>query len=189
MAQPQEYNRTKDFTVDFQNETDHSALNSELDGASTSINQLRANLMLIQADDGGLRPQAVTVDSLSDDLKEMLMGEVAVVNADTRAAAESAQATLLQIQQELHRVELLQETFNIINYKATILGWLTETLNTHGVFQFATMAEFPNVGSENALYIDKAQGASYRWDDAQHQYICVGRDWETIRTIEEQANG
>ena len=68
MAQPPAYNRTKDFAEDFGNETDHSALNAELDRASNSINDIRTNLAILQADDGKLRPAVVTSDSLSAEL-------------------------------------------------------------------------------------------------------------------------
>ena len=43
MAQPPSYNREKNFADDFGNETDHSALNAELDRASNSINDIRTN--------------------------------------------------------------------------------------------------------------------------------------------------
>jgi hypothetical protein len=76
MAQPPAYNRTKDFTVDFGNETDHSALNAELDNAANSINDIRANLALIQADDGTILADAITTDALSDDVKDFLINEV-----------------------------------------------------------------------------------------------------------------
>ena len=50
MAQPPSYERQKNFADDFGNETDHSALNAELDRASNSINDIRTNLALVQAD-------------------------------------------------------------------------------------------------------------------------------------------
>ena len=55
MAQPPSYERQKNFADDFGNETDHSALNAELDRASNSINDIRKNLAIIQADDGKIR--------------------------------------------------------------------------------------------------------------------------------------
>ena len=75
MAQPPSYNRKKNFADDFGNETDHSAMNAELDRASNSINDIRFNLAILQADDGKLRPSVVTSDSLSDELKEYVIEE------------------------------------------------------------------------------------------------------------------
>ena len=68
MAQPPAYNREKDFAKDFGNETDHTALNAELDKASNSINDIRANLALIQADDGKIRASSITSDSLAQEV-------------------------------------------------------------------------------------------------------------------------
>ena len=85
MAQPPSYNRQKNFADDFGNETDHSALNAELDRASNSINDIRTNLAILQADDGKLRPAVVTADSLSDELKEYVIEEA------TKGAAGYAQ--------------------------------------------------------------------------------------------------
>ncbi len=183
MAQPQVYNRKKDFTVDFRDETDHSALNAEFDGAANSINDIRANLALIQADDGALRPQAVTKDALSDDLRAELMADIEQVNAATQQAAADAQAALATIQSDISRMENRSDTFVISSFRDVNLAWVSEVLADTGIIQYAARAEFPNVGSERALYVAKDEGAIYRWDASQTQFICVGRDWEQIRTI------
>lgn len=94
MAQPPSYNREKNFADDFGNETDHSALNAELDRASNSINDIRTNLAILQADDGKLRPAVVTADSISEELRVSLV-EGVVMDAQAMldrslAAAEAA---------------------------------------------------------------------------------------------------
>ncbi len=106
MAQPPAYNRAKDFTEDFGQETDHAALNAELDKASNSINDIRRNLAVLQADDGKLRPYVVTPDSISPDLndalvegvvagaQEMLTRSLAAADASV-ASAEKARASEL----------------------------------------------------------------------------------------------
>ena len=100
MAQPPAYNRNKDFTEDFGNETDHSALNAELDRASNSINDIRTNLAILQADDGKLRPSVVTADSISPELRVSLV-EGVVLDAqamlDRSLAAADASASAAQI--------------------------------------------------------------------------------------------
>ena len=93
MAQPPAYNRTKDFAEDFGNETDHSALNAELDRASNSINDIRTNLAILQADDGKLRPAVVTSDSLSAELKEYVIEQATSGAAGYAAIASGSAAT------------------------------------------------------------------------------------------------
>ena len=97
MAQPPAYNRSKDFAKDFGNETDHVALNTELDNASNSINDIRANLAILQADDGKLRPFVVTADSISEELRISLV-EGVVMDAqamldESKAASEASEAS------------------------------------------------------------------------------------------------
>ena len=55
MTQPQAYNRQTDFTEREGDDTDHAALNQELDAAAQSVNQIRTNLAQIQKDDGSLQ--------------------------------------------------------------------------------------------------------------------------------------
>ena len=94
MAQPPAYSREKDFTQNFGNETDHAALNAEFDRASNSINDIRTNLALIQADDGKIRASSITTDSLDQEVldyvqEKALAGANAVADAAT-AIANSA---------------------------------------------------------------------------------------------------
>ena len=106
MAQPPSYNREKNFADDFGNETDHSALNAELDRASNSINDIRANLAILQADDGKLRPAVVTADSISEELRVSLV-EGVVMDAQSMldkslvaANASSASAQEAKLSEE-----------------------------------------------------------------------------------------
>jgi hypothetical protein len=93
MPQPPAYNREKDFTEDFGSETDHSALNAELDKASNSINDIRSNLAVLQADDGKLNPNVITADSISEEVRaELSAGIVASVEGSVAEAAASAAA-------------------------------------------------------------------------------------------------
>lgn len=100
MAQPPRYDRRKDFTEDYGDNTDHAALNAELDGVSQSVNKTRDNLALIQRDDGALANGIVTADSLAVGLKDEII-EVVGVGIDDRvqeaqaAAAEAVDAAVL----------------------------------------------------------------------------------------------
>ena len=97
MAQPPAYNREKNFTLNSGRETDHAALNAELDKASNSINDIRTNLAILQADDGKLRPSVVTPDSISEELRVSLV-EGVVMDAqamldESRKASETSKSS------------------------------------------------------------------------------------------------
>ncbi|WAW09880.1 hypothetical protein NB640_11765 [Oxalobacter vibrioformis] len=76
MAQPPAYNRSKDFTENTTDSTDHAALNAELDRASLSMNSICTNLALIQGNDGRLLPDAVTIDAIDDSVIDYLAAGV-----------------------------------------------------------------------------------------------------------------
>ena len=97
MAQPPAYNREKNFTLNSGRETDDAALNAELDKASNSINDIRTNLAILQADDGKLRPSVVTPDSISEELRVSLV-EGVVMDAqamldESRKASETSKSS------------------------------------------------------------------------------------------------
>lgn len=68
MPQAPAYTRTKNFTENNPDRTDHTSLNAELDKAALSINALRANAALLQADDGSLANAVVTLESLTSEV-------------------------------------------------------------------------------------------------------------------------
>ena len=90
MAQPPAYERAEDFTQRDGDDTNHSAINAELDRVSTSINRTRENLALIQRDDGGLRPGIVDRESLGNSVFEAVLGRVNDASLTADAAANSA---------------------------------------------------------------------------------------------------
>lgn len=61
------YNRTKNFAENNPDRTDHTALNAELDKVSTSINELRTNLALLQKDDGSLQNAVVQLLNITNE--------------------------------------------------------------------------------------------------------------------------
>jgi hypothetical protein len=94
--QPPAYNRTKDFTENFGSETDHSALNAELDAVSNSTNTIRVNLALMQADDGKIKASAITIDSLSQSVIDDIIDDVSegiTTYRDQAAISASASST------------------------------------------------------------------------------------------------
>ncbi len=88
MAQPQRYDRKHDFLND--DEINQSELNNEFDNVSISINGIRDNLALIQADDGNLLPGVVKASSLDDGVFERFQDEMVEASAITQQYADSA---------------------------------------------------------------------------------------------------
>lgn len=82
MPQAPSYNRTKNFSENNPDRTDHAALNSELDKVATSINALRTNAALLQNDDGTLKNAIVTLANLDPDLIPDLIGPVGPIGPE-----------------------------------------------------------------------------------------------------------
>ena len=100
--QPPRYERTKDFTEDYGDNTDHAALNAEFDKVGETTDKIRENLKKIQRDDGALANGIVTEDSLSPGLNDSIIAAVGVgidqkIQEAENAAAESANAASVSI--------------------------------------------------------------------------------------------
>jgi hypothetical protein len=141
MAQPPAYNRQKDFTENFGNETDHSSLNAELDAASNSVNAIRVNLALLQADDGKLRPSSVTIDSLDPELVNDLTNDVVPLS---QAAADEAEAArdiaVAAAATATNAADDVQDTINN-NYVAVVGAALAGTGFSYDLGDFAEADE------------------------------------------------
>lgn len=48
---------------------------------------------------------------------------------------------------------------------------------------YDSILNFPNVGKTGNLYIDTSQNKTYRWDDNDLKYYCVGSDYNDIKVI------
>ena len=117
MVQPPAYNREKNFTLNNGRETDHAALNAELDRASNSINDIRTNLAILQADDGKLRPAVVTADSISEELRvslvegvvmdaqSMLDRSLAAADASSKSAAVAKASETVALECKMSAVQ------------------------------------------------------------------------------------
>lgn len=47
----------------------------------------------------------------------------------------------------------------------------------------ASYFDFPNVGSDGTFYVDVGAGSTYIWDTDTNTYVCIGKDYEKIQTI------
>lgn len=43
--------------------------------------------------------------------------------------------------------------------------------------------DFPNIGESLTLYVDVGAGSTYIWDEDTNTYVCIGKDYEKIQTI------
>lgn len=51
------------------------------------------------------------------------------------------------------------------------------------VITVKTMTDLPKVGNVLCIYIDKETNRSYRQDDDDTKYYCIGSDWQDIKMI------
>ena len=168
MAQPPAYNREKDFAKDFGNETDHTALNAELDRASNSINDIRANLALIQADDGKIRASSITTDSLAQEVLDYVQ---ATALAGANAVADAATAIAREAQQQAE---------NAVQTATGAVDKSDEAVTTAHAAQ--EQAQQADAKAEQALgetaQIDGKVSAAV--DDALHDAVIPGLTAETL---------
>lgn len=92
MPQPIAYNRTKNFAAQVGSNTDHPAINAELDNVALTANQLRANLARIQNDDGSLS-QVVKSTGLRVDEGVNAKQGIVTLAAQVAAPVQAALAT------------------------------------------------------------------------------------------------
>lgn len=51
------------------------------------------------------------------------------------------------------------------------------------IIQTDSVLDFPSVGNEKVLYIDKKANKTYRWDDSDLKYYVIGSDYNDIKII------
>lgn len=63
-------------------------------------------------------------------------------------------------------------------------GWIQITSPPKDIiYKCDTFEQLPSVGNETTLYILKDENKTYRWDDIDVEYYCVGSDYNDIKTI------
>lgn len=55
--------------------------------------------------------------------------------------------------------------------------------NNRVVVTASTYASLPSVGQEACVYVVKNQNKTYRWDDTDNRYYCIGSDYNDINII------
>lgn len=51
------------------------------------------------------------------------------------------------------------------------------------VAEYDSFLSFPTIGKTGVLYVDKKENSSYRYDENELRYFCVGRDYKQIEII------
>lgn len=54
---------------------------------------------------------------------------------------------------------------------------------TFATVQVDTRYQLPNRGNSESVYFVKEENATYRWDEDNNKYFCVGRNYEEIEYI------
>ena len=68
----------------------------------------------------------------------------------------------------------------------TLIDELKEYIDIHSVLIIKkdSLDQFSLIGEEKYLYIDSSTNKSYRWDDTDLKYYCVGSDYSQINIID-----
>lgn len=90
MPQPPEYQRSVNFTDRDGDDTNHAGINAELDAVAAFVAQARANMALLQKDDGTLKAGTVAPEQLTPETVDFLQGEVVITVQEAVDAAQSA---------------------------------------------------------------------------------------------------
>nr|DAG26259.1 MAG TPA: hypothetical protein [Caudoviricetes sp.] len=51
------------------------------------------------------------------------------------------------------------------------------------ILEFSSSLQFPSIGKEETIYIDIEHNKTYRWDDGNLKYYCIGSDYNDIELI------
>lgn len=51
------------------------------------------------------------------------------------------------------------------------------------VLEYPSSLQFPTIGKEGKIYVDIKNNQSYRWDDENLKYYCIGGNYNDIETI------
>lgn len=60
---------------------------------------------------------------------------------------------------------------------------VSQAIERRPILTFKNIFEFPNRGNSECLYLASDEEASYRWDNENSKYYCVGRDYTDIEII------
>ena len=109
-------------------------------------------------------------------IKESLYGEI--------KEKDTLEATLSSLV-----IERIEKDYNNLVHRPSINGMeligdkTSENLKISQVITKESHLFFPNVGSENNIYIDKKNNRTFRWDPIIQNYIIIGSNYEDLQVI------
>lgn len=135
---------------------------------------------------------SLNVDDLHSELgeKSQISSVLAIDSLKSEVESENATDSRLEVEEQVNsQLDLPtvvrykgQETKDIIvsvdNDKNTISANIAR-------IKYDSIYEFPSIGSESLIYIDKSTMTMYLWDNASFKYERLASDWTNI----EQING
>ena len=135
---------------------------------------------------------SLNVDELQSELNEtsQISSVLAIDSLNSEVESESATDSILEVEGQVNSELDLptvatykgKETKDIIvevdNIDRTISASLAK-------IKYNSLYEFPSIGSESLIYIDKSTMTMYLWDNASFKYERFASDWTNI----EQING
>ena len=152
-----------------------------------SEDELKSSLSVNENIDSSLN-----VDDLQSELGEnsQISSLLAIDSLSSEVESENATDSRLEVEEQVNsQLDLPtvvryngQETKDIIvsvdNDKNTISANIAR-------IKYDSIYEFPSIGSESLIYIDKSTMTMYLWDNASFKYERLASDWTNI----EQING
>jgi hypothetical protein len=63
--------------------------------------------------------------------------------------------------------------------------WLQSLRADRSIYEpYKSYFEFPNVGDKGTFYVDTSENSTYRWDDNDKRYYCIGTNYKDIEEID-----
>ena len=133
---------------------------------------------------------SLNVDNLHSELGEnsQISSVLAIDSLNSEVESENATDSILEVEEQVNSELDLptvatykgKETKDIIvevdNIDRTISASLAR-------IKYNSLYEFPSIGSENLIYIDRSTMTMYLWDNESFKYERLGDDWSDIEEI------
>lgn len=81
-----------------------------------------------------------------------------------------------------HPIEAITGLREALNGLDTRMSDLESSVGSATV-EVSTRSELPNRGVSSTVYIVTGENATYRWDEENSKFYCIGRDYEELEII------
>lgn len=133
---------------------------------------------------------SLNVDDLQSNLDEASQISSVLAIDSLNSEIESIDATESKIEEEV-QVNSELDLPTVVKYKGgetkdiiVNVDNSTQTITaTLAKIKYNSIYEFPSIGSENLIYIDRSTMTMYLWDNETFKYERIGDDWSDIEEI------